>query len=306
MPRIRVKGLLGIGIVSDIGLKVRPGEVRVLDLTTQTMEAVRDELIALKRAKIIDYTTVAGDIEPELETSLASAIRSAYQNETELANLVQFRDQQVVFVEDGQADWYFDAQSFDAPAVGFVVKPNTIPLANPGRWIKYAGGGAGLFLLRTAGDFATFPFKGAPVATDVLLIEDSGDGGNKKYISVQALIPALNQDTFPFVASRNGVVNNVYLRGPGRTPTNLSGFTLDRNATLTGIAAATNGTFTWTAEIRKNNLVAPIASLSVVAVAKAYDGSLSVDVVAGDEIQIYCNGTNINRPTVVAFFKRRS
>lgn len=39
-------------------------------------------------------------------------------------------------------------------------------------------------LKRSAGDFATFGAKAAPAGTDILLIEDSADAGNKKQIQV--------------------------------------------------------------------------------------------------------------------------
>ena len=111
---------------------------------------------------------------------------------------------------------------------------------------------------------------------------------------------------FPFMpVGRNSVVTNSYLRGPGSVPTNIAGFKLGYNATIVGIGVATNGPYTWVAEVRKNGSPTVIASLSVSAAASAYVTSLSVDISAGDIIQMYCNGTTINRPQMLVYYKRR-
>jgi len=111
--------------------------------------------------------------------------------------------------------------------------------------------------------------------------------------------------TWTHSAGRNANVTNVYLRAPGNVGTNDAGYVQPWDATIVAISAATRGNETWTAEIRKNDAVAVIASLSLSAVNKAYSASLSVNVSAGDEIQFYCNGTNINRPEVTIWLKRR-
>lgn len=108
---------------------------------------------------------------------------------------------------------------------------------------------------------------------------------------------------FTFIAGRNTTITDSYLRGPGNLPTNLSGFVLPFNATIIGIGVATRVVETWTAEVRKNGGAA-ITSLVVVAVRKLY-GAVSVNVNQGDEIQMYCNGTNINRPQVAVYLTRR-
>ena len=111
---------------------------------------------------------------------------------------------------------------------------------------------------------------------------------------------------FSFSAGRNSsTVTNVYLRGPGRVPTNLAGFVLPFNATIVSVTAATDTAESWTAEVRKNDSATVIASLVLSSQAKGKNNSLSVDVDADDEIQIYCNGTDISTPVVTVWFKRR-
>ena len=53
-------------------------------------------------------------------------------------------------------------------------------------------------LKRAAGDFSTFANKGAPAGTDVFLIEDAADSGNKKYATLSSLpasVPYSNEAT---------------------------------------------------------------------------------------------------------------
>jgi hypothetical protein len=112
-------------------------------------------------------------------------------------------------------------------------------------------------------------------------------------------------DTVYLTAARNAIASNVYLRGPDGVVTNLSGFVLTQDMTIVGLAAGTNGPETWVAEIRKNGVAAVITSISMTAEAKKVDTTMSVDVDQADELQVYCNGSGINRPHVVIELRRR-
>jgi len=116
-----------------------------------------------------------------------------------------------------------------------------------------------------------------------------------------ANIPAV----FTLSAGRNADATDIYLRGSGNVPTNQAGYVIPFDANITGISAASDGAETWVAEVRKNDAAAVIASLSLVAVAKDTDNTLDVDVNDGDEIQFFCNGTSINRPSITIYLKKR-
>ena len=117
-------------------------------------------------------------------------------------------------------------------------------------------------------------------------------------------MPGGPSPVFTLIAGRNANISDIYLRGPGNLPTNLSGFVLPFNATIIGIGVATRVAETWAAEVRKNGGAGAITSLAVAAARKLY-GAVSVNVNQGDEIQMYCNGTNINRPQMVVYLTRR-
>ena len=101
--------------------------------------------------------------------------------------------------------------------------------------------------------------------------------------------------------------SNIYFDGPGGVAMNTSGFVLPWDTTLLAISAATNAAETWTAEVHKNGAgLVSGATLSLAAVASGYRNDLSIDFNAGDEVQLYVNGSSVGRPSMVAIFKRRA
>lgn len=100
-------------------------------------------------------------------------------------------------------------------------------------------------------------------------------------------------------------ISNVYLRGPGGTPMNLSGYVIPFNVKIVGLSLATRGIETWVFEVRRNNNPIILTSLAAVAVERAYNNAVNVDLNAGDEIQFYCNGTNIGAPSGSVVLRRR-
>ena len=108
-------------------------------------------------------------------------------------------------------------------------------------------------------------------------------------------------------ASRNSRrVTNTYLSGEGDTPTNLNGFVLPYDATLIGISMSSNrNDQNWSAQVRKNGGALAEAFLTSTNSFSKYTESLNVDFNAGDRVEIYCSGQNIEYPKVSLFFRRR-
>jgi len=104
---------------------------------------------------------------------------------------------------------------------------------------------------------------------------------------------------------RNNNISNSYLQGGGLTWTNESPYVVPFNCTLTAISVATKSAQSWTAEVRIAGVLVPGASLSTTTATSNYVNDLSIDFDEGDEIQVYANGTSINRPNVALFFVRR-
>lgn len=75
-------------------------------------------------------------------------------------------------------------------------------------------------LKRAAGDFSTFLNKAVPVGTDVFLIEDSADSGNKKYATLASLpssVPYSNEVTSTTLTTTTGTTDSL-ISGMTLTP----------------------------------------------------------------------------------------
>ena len=104
----------------------------------------------------------------------------------------------------------------------------------------------------------------------------------------------------------NANTTNQYLRTYDGQPFNMSGVTLPFNATLVGISMSGQvNTQSWTAQVRRNGVATVLDSLSITNAYQNYSWSRNVDFSAGDRIQLYMSGTNINYPRVEVFFRRR-
>lgn len=92
-------------------------------------------------------------------------------------------------------------------------------------------------------------------------------------------------------AGRKGRAKNSYLHLIDNHPSNLTGYRMTRDGTITAIAAQTRAVETWTLQIRKNGDPTNIASLSLSGVAGAHDHTVNIDVDEGDQIQFYADTT---------------
>jgi len=113
------------------------------------------------------------------------------------------------------------------------------------------------------------------------------DGTRSKWLSV---------DRKMVWAGRNANATNLYLRTVDSVATSVSGYRALRSGTITGLVAQTGSNSTWTLEIRKNGVTTPIASLSITTASGAQDATINVDFNAGDELEIFCNGSAVPTP----------
>jgi hypothetical protein len=106
-------------------------------------------------------------------------------------------------------------------------------------------------------------------------------------------------------ANRGATATNIYLRAHNDLPTNISPIVLPFDTTLISMSLSTASAQTWIAQIRLGGSPVAGASLPAVAVAKAWRDDLAINFSAGDAVQLYCNGSSIDRPNVYAVFRRR-
>ncbi|MFV2014400.1 MAG: hypothetical protein ACC656_03150, partial [Candidatus Heimdallarchaeota archaeon] len=100
----------------------------------------------------------------------------------------------------------------------------------------------------------------------------------------------------------NNNVTNRYLNWTAGAH-NVSPYIIPLNSTVKYITAGTRISETWTAEVRVNGSV--VASLSISGADSGVSTEQSVDVNAGDKITFYCNGNQINRPSMSVLFDER-
>ncbi len=149
----------------------------------------------------------------------------------------------------------------------------------------------------------TYTYLDGPAS---IVVNDSSVAGVTVRDALDNIVAGATLDVFAVSGGREGAtISNVYLRGPGAVPMNQAGYVIPFNATIVGISMATTGVETWTLEVRKNNGASPILTLVCTAQDKEYDDSSAVDVDAGDEIQLYCNGTNIGAPSGTVILRGR-
>lgn len=108
-----------------------------------------------------------------------------------------------------------------------------------------------------------------------------------------------------YASGRDSANNtNEYAR-VGDFTSNQGGVRLMQNMVLVGISIQTFGAETWTARVRKNGSVTNLASLASGGAAGAQATNTNVDFNAGDDIEVYIDGSNINRPIIALEFAPR-
>lgn len=134
------------------------------------------------------------------------------------------------------------------------------------------------------------------VINGTLCVYDKSNSRNK-FLSV-------SREHMVFVGRDSANNSTEYARVATFT-SNQAGNRLIANATLVGISAQTNGSATWNARVRKNGALTDLASLSLSAVSGSQDATLNVNFNAGDNIEVYIDGTGINRPVIKLEFAYR-
>lgn len=136
---------------------------------------------------------------------------------------------------------------------------------------------------------------GMEVINNVLAIHDKS---RTRFLSVHRM-------NLSFVGRDNNNNANEYARFGGGFTSNQSSARLINNMTLIGMSIQTNGAETWTARVRKNGVATNLASLAATAQAGVQDATLNVDFTAGDKIEVFIDGSSVDRPVIILEFAQR-
>lgn len=104
------------------------------------------------------------------------------------------------------------------------------------------------------------------------------DGTRAKWLSV---------DRKEVVFGRKGNSKDIYLRTLDGIATSETGVRISRNATVTALTAQADSAGTWTLEVRRNDVVTTLTSLTVTAAQGNQDITINIDLNQGDELQVY-------------------
>ena len=102
--------------------------------------------------------------------------------------------------------------------------------------------------------------------------------------------------------SRN--ITNQYLK-LGETYSNMAGHRIHRDALIKSISVQTKDIETWELEIRKNNVSAPIGSVSLNTSMGTTTTNVDIELDAGDRLEAYVNGQRVGYPVAVVEFAWR-
>ncbi len=101
-----------------------------------------------------------------------------------------------------------------------------------------------------------------------------------------------------YEGSKNNNTTNSYLK-TGEVFSNVSPILITEDCILKSISATTDGAETWSAEVHGNGSLIAGASLSITASDNESVSNLSINILAGTKISLFCNGTLIKRPRII-------
>lgn len=101
----------------------------------------------------------------------------------------------------------------------------------------------------------------------------------------------LSTDRLSAISGRKGRCKNAYLRLIEGQASNLTGYRLPRNATITAVSAQTRDDETWTLKIRKNDDPTDLYALAISGASGRHETSVDVDLDEGDRVQFFADTT---------------
>lgn len=101
----------------------------------------------------------------------------------------------------------------------------------------------------------------------------------------------LSSYRFQAYAAEKGRARNKYLPVMDGQASNLTGYRVIRNGTITAISAQTRDVETWTLKIRKNGNPADIVSLVMSGTSGNHSSVTNVDISEGDQLHFYADTT---------------
>jgi len=137
-----------------------------------------------------------------------------------------------------------------------------------------------------------------PVSASAPASPDDGEivfSGGVLYVYDNSRSKWLSVERTTYKGGRNRRrVSDIYLRLEDGIASSKTGYRMLNDGTIVGVFAQTSASDTWTFEVRRSGT--SIASIAISAADGGQATNVNVDVTQGDEIQLYCNGSNVHHP----------
>jgi hypothetical protein len=134
------------------------------------------------------------------------------------------------------------------------------------------------------------------------VFNDSGTSSNDIW-SANQIINYIQ--TLSLLGGRNSPnVTNSYLNNSDGIPYNQTPLVLPFDGVIKNISISTTATSTWIGEVRNNGVVVTGATIAATASTAEY-GDYNIHINKGSLLQLYCNGTGVNRPRMVVTIIKR-
>jgi len=109
---------------------------------------------------------------------------------------------------------------------------------------------------------------------------------------------SITRENLTFGIKHNNISGERWLQTTSNIPTNILGYKIPRNGTITAITAQTQNMANCAFEIKKNNAISAIHNMSLLNVSQQINDNLNIDVNLGDYIQtkLLVNSGNVDYP----------
>ncbi len=109
---------------------------------------------------------------------------------------------------------------------------------------------------------------------------------------------SITRENLAFGIKHNNISGERWLQTTSNIPTNILGYKIPRNGTITAITVQTQNMVNCVFEIKKNNAISAIYTMSLLNVSEQINDNLNIDVNLGDYIQtkLLVNSGNVDYP----------
>lgn len=111
---------------------------------------------------------------------------------------------------------------------------------------------------------------------------------------------SITRENLSYGINHKNIIGERWLQTTSNIPTNILGYKIPRNGTITAITAQTQNITDCYFEVKKNNAISTIYTMNLINVSEKIDDNLNIDVNLGDFIQtkLSVNSGDVDYPLI--------